>query len=322
MIYMQSVGAFAREKGIDFKLKQEWRDSPTVNRYTDFSKLDLSEIKLQKDVEFTGPACEKTSYKEVFADQHDPMLELNRLANNLNLSLDIAGKEQLVFGKNESIIGNLQINMKGDSNLKIDMGKYELACLTVIVSCESGSKSELSFFSQNSGITYIRVKKNVENGANIVLINRHIKDKFVFLDCDCNLNENSGLDSKIYIYSDEAAHYDCIQNVNHAGIGSKSKVIGRGVIDGSSSLIFRGMLKIHHEKCSGDFGTKTLNISAGDAFTDSVPMLDISANNVSAKHSSAIENIDNDKLFYLESRGFSNEDGRKLIIDSFLNPEY
>ncbi len=318
---MDSVESVIKKNNIELIQKKEWRDSPTVRSYTDFSKLDLSGIKIDDEVAFSGKKVVNSKYTDIFASEHDPLLELNRRIQNLNFSVDVNNEEKITFSENESLIGSMQINMSGNPRLELDLGKYKLACLIISISCTKDSKCELHVSSSNSGITYLRFKKEIGQNARLDLVNSHIKDSFLFLSSDCDLKDESQLESRIYAHSDGSAHYDCVQNVNH-GLGSKSKVIGRGVINGASSLIFRGMLKIYNERCSGDFSTKTLNISEGDAFTDSVPMLDISAKNVIAKHSSAIENIDDDKIFYLESRGFSKSEGRKLIIDSFLNQGY
>ncbi len=317
---MKSIGAIIKENGVKPELKKEWRDSPTVNAYTDFSKLDISGFNvIEKVLPIEKGGFESSSYQEFFDGVNETPLNIIRKFQNFNLAGEVDGDSVLEFGKNDSLLGSIKARLSKNSRLKISMGDYKLSFITLWIECEAGSDNQLELESNGSGITYVRIRETLGENAKLSIINKHIKDSFLFLHGDCELGENASVDSKIYVYADKGAHYDCVQNVLHSGLNSKSNVGGRGVVDGPSSLIFRGMLKIHRERCSGNFETKTINLSNGDAFTDSVPMLDIKATNVSARHSSAIEDIDKAELFYLASRGFSEQEGSKLIIDSMLN---
>ena len=316
---MKKMGAIIKENDIESERKKEWRDSPTVKAYTDFSKLDISDFNVtEKVLPKERGAFENSNYQEFFEGVNETPLNIIRKFQNFNLTGEVDGDGVLEFGKNDSLLGSIKVRMRKNSRLKISMGDYKLSFITLFIECEAGSNNQLELESNGCGITYARIKETLRDNAKLSIINKHIKDSFLFLYGDCDLGENASVDSKIYVYADEGAHYDCVQNVLHSGLGSKSNVSGRGVVDGPSSLIFRGMLKIHKEKCSGNFETKTINLSDGDAFTDSVPMLDIKATNVSARHSSAIEDIDKAELFYLASRGFSEKEASKLIIDSML----
>lgn len=318
---MNSISALVEDKKINFKLKKEWRDSPTTISHTDFSKIDLSGIGFSDKIEIRGtPNLKKSDCIDTFQSESDPMLEINRKMHNFNYSYDAIANDVIDLGDNESIVGTLTLDLHDKTTLNVELGNYKLLDLVIVVNCEEGSDCKLGVFSANSGITYLRFKKNVGNGAKLELINSHLRDRFLFLYGDCNLSENSNLESKIYSYSDSGAHYDCIQNAD-LGFNSKAHVIGHGIIDGPSSLIFRGALRLHSDKANGNFETKTLNISKGGAFTDSIPILDISAHDVLAKHSSSIESIDKEDIFYIMTRGFSEKEASKLILDSFISSE-
>jgi hypothetical protein len=315
---MVAITELIKEKRINLFSKNEWKDSPTTPKYTDFSKLDLKGIEFDKEVKSNG--IEVSGEYENLFDDEDPLIRINRQFHNIAGALNVVGDKKLFFLDNSSVIGSLIINMEKDSDLSIDLGRYGFMNLLVRIVTSPNSKNKVTLNSSNGGATYIRIRHALAEGSELELVNKHIKDSFLFLKADGKLEERSSLLSKINVYADNGAHYDCVQDVIHEK-ESISHIIGRGVIDGPSVLIFRGMLKMNKEKCSGNFETKTLNISEGEAFTDSVPMLDISANNVSAKHSSSIENIDENQLFYLMSRGFKKDESKKLIINSILNIE-
>jgi hypothetical protein len=315
---MVTVGSVFKTEKLETEEKHQWKSSPTVKNYTNFSELGINSIDIPSKVSIIeSPSLVASEYKEAFLGEHDRLLDLNRRIQNICASAKIEKDSSLVFGSNSAVIGNLNLELTRDCKLNILLGDYNLFCLTMSISVREGVNAVLELDSKSAGFTYLRIKEYVSKYSKLALSNRHIKDKFLFLYGDGILRESASLDVTDYVYADSGAHYDCVQNVEQ-GFSSKSNVIGRGVINGPSSLIFRGMLKIYEEKCEGNFSTKTLNLSSGDAFTDSIPMLDIRANNVIARHSSAIEGISDSNLFYLMSRGLSKEDSRNLIIDSML----
>lgn len=92
-----------------------------------------------------------------------------------------------------------------------------------------------------------------------------------------------------------------------------------GVLLDTSYADFKGNIKIAQsaQDTNGSLTEHTLLL--GDrSRSDSVPQLEIDTNDVQAAHSSAITRIDDEQLFYLQSRGISIEEGKKLIVQGFL----
>ena len=56
------------------------------------------------------------------------------------------------------------------------------------------------------------------------------------------------------------------------------------------------------------------------ARADAIPGLEIETNEVRATHSASVSQIDEEQVFYLESRGLTQSEARKLIILGFLHP--
>ena len=54
------------------------------------------------------------------------------------------------------------------------------------------------------------------------------------------------------------------------------------------------------------------------AHADSIPGLEILANDVRCTHAAAVAQVDKEQLFYLRSRGLSQDSGMRLVIDGFL----
>jgi Fe-S cluster assembly protein SufD len=72
-------------------------------------------------------------------------------------------------------------------------------------------------------------------------------------------------------------------------------------------------------KADGYQGNQNLLLSH-QARADSIPALEILADDVQCSHGATVGSLDPDQLFYMESRGISRQDAEKLIIQGFFAP--
>jgi Fe-S cluster assembly protein SufB/Fe-S cluster assembly protein SufD len=61
-------------------------------------------------------------------------------------------------------------------------------------------------------------------------------------------------------------------------------------------------------------------ILSKDALADAIPGLEIETNEVKATHSASVAQINEEEIFYLTSRGLSEDEAKKLIIVGFFEP--
>jgi Fe-S cluster assembly protein SufD len=57
-----------------------------------------------------------------------------------------------------------------------------------------------------------------------------------------------------------------------------------------------------------------------DAHADSIPGLEILADDVRCTHGATVGKIDEDQIFYLRSRGISYSEAERLIVEGFFDP--
>ena len=57
-----------------------------------------------------------------------------------------------------------------------------------------------------------------------------------------------------------------------------------------------------------------------DARSDAIPGLEILTNDVKATHSASVSQIDEEQIFYMMSRGLSEDESKKFIVMGFLEP--
>lgn len=106
---------------------------------------------------------------------------------------------------------------------------------------------------------------------------------------------------------------------NHAAQHTTGHILVHGVLFDSAYADFKGNIKI--QQTGGDTNASLVEetILLGEkSRSDSIPQLEIATNDVRATHSSAISKIDDEQLFYLQSRGIAIEEGKRLIVRGFL----
>lgn len=105
----------------------------------------------------------------------------------------------------------------------------------------------------------------------------------------------------------------------HRGKYTRSKMISRGAVKDMAASRFFGNIEMT-PGCSGADGTleeHNLLLSKG-AKIEAVPALEIRHDEVQASHSATLERIDDEKLFYLQSRGLSAQAGLELLVEGFF----
>jgi Fe-S cluster assembly protein SufD len=114
-------------------------------------------------------------------------------------------------------------------------------------------------------------------------------------------------------------HLDYATTQEHAAANTTSDLAFRGILDGRSSTVWSGMIKVDRGAQQIDAFQESRNLLlTKKAHADSIPGLEILANDVRCTHAAAIAQIDPEQLFYLRSRGLSLEKAKRLVIEGFL----
>jgi Fe-S cluster assembly protein SufD len=111
--------------------------------------------------------------------------------------------------------------------------------------------------------------------------------------------------------------YDTLQE--HAAENTISDLAFRGVLADRSTAVWRGMIKVDEGAQQTDAFQECRNmLLSPDAHADAIPGLEILADDVACTHAAAIAQVDKDQLYYLKSRGLSEDDARSLVVEGFL----
>ncbi len=116
-------------------------------------------------------------------------------------------------------------------------------------------------------------------------------------------------------------HVDLITNVSHNAGSSQSHTTIKSAATGNGQARYLGNIRIaaHAQKTQAALRDDALLLSE-HAHIDSVPALEIAANDVKAFHGATIGALDEEQVFYMTSRGLTREQSEKMIALGFFEP--
>ena len=146
-------------------------------------------------------------------------------------------------------------------------------------------------------------------------IYHYVVDKSVNI--KINLN---GENAKVVYHLSIISNNDnvCKIDVNHMSSNTESKIICHGVNTGDKKLEFNvtGLVPKEMDKCICNQENQIINLKDGESVIK--PNLLIRNYDTFSNHAAYIGEFSKDKMFYLESRGISEEDAIRLLMKGLL----
>jgi len=124
-----------------------------------------------------------------------------------------------------------------------------------------------------------------------------------------------------FYFTDGSQHLDHDTQQNHFVPNTSSDLLFKGALKGKSRSVWQGMIYVAPgaQKTDGYQANRNLILSE-EARADSIPGLEISADDVRCTHGATIGKIDPEPLFYLLSRGIPQADAERLVVEGFFDP--
>ncbi len=120
--------------------------------------------------------------------------------------------------------------------------------------------------------------------------------------------------------ADKWQHVDNFVNVDHAFPHCTSNQLFKGVLDDMSTGAFNGRILVRPDAQGTLAYQKNNNILlTDDAKMDTKPQLEIYADDVKCSHGATVGQLDDDALFYLQSRGINKREARLMLMFGFAH---
>lgn len=116
-------------------------------------------------------------------------------------------------------------------------------------------------------------------------------------------------------------HLDHDTQQNHMAENTTSDLLYKGALKDNSRSVWQGMIYVAPGAIGTDGYQANRNlVLSKNARADSIPGLEILADDVRCTHGATVGKIDEDQLFYLYSRGIPEKEAEQLIVTGFFAP--
>lgn len=255
----------------------------------------------------------------------------NQANNNSNYKKNINIKEDGVLSftfdsENNTLVENLNITIKENTDVKL-LIKYD-------------SVDNKDYY--HNGLIKINLEKNSK--ARIIIVNLLNNNSCNLLSIDNCIEKEAQLDFGIFTFGSKnnvINYYSClnadnsISNLNSIylrgentltdlnyiidlyGKNTNANMFVEGALTNNAKKSFKGTLSFK-KGSSSSFASESENtcLLSDEAISKSLPMMLCKEEKVMGNHSTSTFKIDNNKLYYIMSRGLSEQEAKVLIIKS------
>jgi Fe-S cluster assembly protein SufB len=107
----------------------------------------------------------------------------------------------------------------------------------------------------------------------------------------------------------------------HFAPNTSSKITSKSISRGNGRCSYRGLLKVHSdaEGAKSNVVCDALLLDH-DSRSDTYPYIEVDAEDVTLGHEATVSKVGEEQLFYLMSRGLSNEEATTMVVSGFIEP--
>ncbi len=122
-------------------------------------------------------------------------------------------------------------------------------------------------------------------------------------------------------FAGKGQHQDTGGKVIHVAPNTSSKITSKSISKDTGRASYRGLLKVYPEaeNSRSNVVCDALLLDA-DSRSDTYPYIEIDAQDVSVGHEASVSKVGEDQLFYLMSRGLSEEQASGMVVSGFIEP--
>ncbi|MBA3797662.1 MAG: Fe-S cluster assembly protein SufB [Actinomycetota bacterium] len=122
-------------------------------------------------------------------------------------------------------------------------------------------------------------------------------------------------------FAGEGQHQDAGAKMVHAAPNTSSTIVSKSVARGGGRTSYRGLVQID-EGAHGSRSTVKCDALLVDSISrsDTYPYVDVREDDVSMGHEATVSKVSDDQLFYLMSRGLTEDEAMAMVVRGFVEP--
>ena len=122
-------------------------------------------------------------------------------------------------------------------------------------------------------------------------------------------------------YAGEGQHQDAGAKMTHAAPETTSKIVSKSISKDGGRSSYRGLVRVEDEAygCKSHVQCDALILDE-DSISDTYPYMEIGSKDAIIGHEATVSKVADEQLFYLTSRGLTEEQATGMIVNGFIEP--
>lgn len=215
---------------------------------------------------------------------------------------------------------NVWVEKDATLHLKLESDVAQTTKLNLKVMMEEGSQLHLEEFHQGKEKLEITASLTCNKGSVIERKVANVSSAGVKLHLECSLlDERAEFENLEVNFGAKLAESENVIDVFHKASNTRSLVNVKSVMKDASKNITKGnvIVKKDTQGVNTYLSTHALLMDK-EASAQTVPALEIETDDVQAGHAASVSTVDDEQVFYLTTRGLSEDAARKEIVKGFL----
>ncbi len=174
----------------------------------------------------------------------------------------------------------------------------------------------------NNVYNLVTKRTSVAEGGRMEWIDGNIGSKVTMKYPACYLlGEHASGETLSVAFSGPGQHQDAGAKMVHAAPNTTSNIVSKSVARGGGRTSYRGLVQVQE----GAHGSKS-NVKCDALLVDAIsrsdtyPYVDIREDDVSMGHEATVSKVGEDQLFYLMSRGMTEDEAMAMVVRGFVEP--
>jgi Fe-S cluster assembly protein SufD len=172
-----------------------------------------------------------------------------------------------------------------------------------------------------SGVTHLGVQRaTVGRDADIRTLAIGFGADLARAEAETILAQPGGFSEMLGVFfADGDQHFDHRTLQDHVAPNCNSDLLYKGALRDRSRAVYSGWVHVRPDAQKTNAMQTSRNIVLSEhAKADAIPNLEIEANDVRCGHAASVGPVDEETIFYLQSRGIAREDAERLIVSGFF----
>ncbi len=174
----------------------------------------------------------------------------------------------------------------------------------------------------NNMYNLVTQRAMVDEGATMEWVDANLGSKVTMKYPSCYLR-GEGAHGEILslAFASGHQHQDTGGKIIHFAPNTSSKITSKSISKSGGRASYRGLLKVHAaaENSRSNVVCDALLLD-DQSRSDTYPYIEIDAQDVSVGHEASVSKVGEEQLFYLMSRGMSEEEAASMVVSGFIEP--